>query len=49
MFIDANLTGANTLDFVVTRRDGAPLTAADDVGRLGALERATLALSLIHI
>ncbi len=26
MFIDAHLTGANTLEFVVARRDGAPLT-----------------------
>ena len=37
MFIDAHLTGANTLEFVVTRRDGAPLTSADDLRRLAAL------------
>ncbi len=43
MFIDQHLTGANTLDFMVTRRDGAPLTSADDLQRLAALEQATLA------
>ena len=43
MFIDAHLTGANALDFVVTRRDGAPLTGAADLRRLAALEQAILA------
>ena len=43
MFIDAHLTGANTLDFIVSRRDGAALTSADDLRRLGDLERAILA------
>jgi predicted RND superfamily exporter protein len=47
MFIDAHLTGANTLDFVVTRRDGAPLTAAADLRRLGALEQAILDRPLV--
>jgi hypothetical protein len=40
MFIDAHLAGANMLDFVVTRRDGAPLTGAEDLRRLAALEAA---------
>lgn len=39
-FIDAHLGGASMLDFVVTRRDGAPLTSADDLRRLAALEQA---------
>jgi predicted RND superfamily exporter protein len=47
MFIDAHLTGANTLDFIVTRRDGAPLTAADDLHRLGAFEQAIVARPLV--
>jgi hypothetical protein len=34
MFIDAHLTGANTLDFIVTRHDGGALTGADDLRRL---------------
>jgi len=43
MFIDAHLTGANTLDFIVTRHDGGALTSADDLRRLEALEQAILA------
>lgn len=38
--IDARLTGPNTLDFVVARRDGRPLTDADDVARMAAFEAA---------
>ncbi|HWP65096.1 MAG TPA: MMPL family transporter, partial [Candidatus Limnocylindria bacterium] len=40
MAVDARLTGPNTLDFVVTRRDGRPLTGADDVARMAAFEAA---------
>jgi predicted RND superfamily exporter protein len=36
MAIDARLTGPNTLDFVIARRDGKPLTGASDVARLAA-------------
>jgi len=43
LFIDANLTGANTLEFVVTRSDGTPLTSHDAVRRMAAFEQATLA------
>jgi predicted RND superfamily exporter protein len=43
MFIDANLTGTNALDFVVSRSDGAPLTGAADLQRLAAVEQAILA------
>jgi predicted RND superfamily exporter protein len=43
MFIDAHLTGANTLDFIVTRHDGGALSGADDLRRLEALEQAILA------
>ena len=40
LFIDAHLGGANALDFVVARRDGAPLTSLDAVRRMAALEAA---------
>ncbi len=40
MFIDANLTGASTLDFVVARRDGAPLATPDAVRRMAGFEQA---------
>ena len=43
IFIDAHLTGSNTLEFVVARRDGAPLTSLDDVRRMAAFEQAILA------
>jgi hypothetical protein len=43
MAIDARLTGPTTLDFVVARRDGRPLTTADDVARMAAFERAAAA------
>jgi predicted RND superfamily exporter protein len=42
MAIDARLTGPITLDFVVARRDGRPLTGADDVRRMGAFEAAAV-------
>ncbi len=34
MFIDEQLVGANSLELVVTRRDGAPLTGVDDMERI---------------
>lgn len=43
LFIDANLTGSNTLEFVAERRDGAPLTSLDAVRRMAAFEQAILA------
>jgi predicted RND superfamily exporter protein len=43
LFVDEHLTGANMLDFVVARRDGAPLASLDAVQRLAAFERAILA------
>jgi predicted RND superfamily exporter protein len=43
LFVDEHLTGANALDFVVARRDGAPLASLDAVRRLAAFERAILA------
>ena len=42
MFIDANLTGATTLEFVVARRDGAPLVSHDALLRMDAFEQAIL-------
>ena len=42
LFIDANLTGSITLEFVAERRDGAPLTSLDAVQRLAAFEQAIL-------
>jgi predicted RND superfamily exporter protein len=42
LFIDAHLTGANALEFVVARRDGAPLTGLDDSMRMAAFEAAAL-------
>jgi predicted RND superfamily exporter protein len=41
-FIDANLTGSNTLEFLVSRSDGAPLTTLDAVRRMAAFEQAIL-------
>jgi len=43
LFIDANLTGANTLEFMLARSDGEPLTSQDAVRRMAAFEQATLA------
>jgi hypothetical protein len=43
LFIDANLTGSNALEFVVARRDGAPLSSLADVRALAAFEQAILA------
>jgi len=40
--IDERLTGPNALEFVVSRRDGAPLTRLDDVLRMAAFEAAIL-------
>jgi len=42
LFIDAHLGGANRLEFVVARRDGAPLTSQGAVRRMAELERAIL-------
>ncbi len=42
LFIDENLTGSNTLEFVVERSDGEPLTSLDAVHRMAAFEQATL-------
>ncbi len=42
LFIDAHLTGANTLEFIVARRDGAPLTSLDAVRRMAAFEESVL-------
>ena len=42
LFIDANLTGSNTLEFVASRHDGAPLTSLADVQRMAAFEQAIL-------
>jgi hypothetical protein len=42
-FIDANLTGTSTLEFVLARRDGASLVGTDAVRRLAEFERAILA------
>ena len=36
LFIDENLTGSNTLEFVVARSDGTALTSLDDVRRMAA-------------
>jgi hypothetical protein len=41
MAIDATLTGADALDFIIERRDGAPMTTLDDMHRLASLEAAT--------
>lgn len=38
LFIDTHLTGVNSIDLVVQRRDGEPLVALDDVERLATLE-----------
>jgi len=42
LFVDDHLTGANTLEFVVARRDGAPLTGLESVKRMAAFEAAVL-------
>ena len=43
LFIDTQLTGANTLDFVVARQDGASLASLDAIQRMAAFEQAILA------
>jgi len=43
LFIDANLTGSITLEFVAARRDGAPLTSLAAVRSMAAFEQAVLA------
>ncbi|MBS1104618.1 MAG: hypothetical protein H6Q91_120 [Deltaproteobacteria bacterium] len=43
MFIDSHLSGASTLEFVVARRDAAPLVSQDAVQRMAAFEQAVLA------
>lgn len=42
-FVDAHLTGTLPLDFVVRRRDGAPVLSLDGTRRLAALEDAVRA------
>jgi predicted RND superfamily exporter protein len=42
LYIDSHLTGASTLEFVVTRRDGASLVSQDAVSRMAAFEQAAL-------
>jgi len=42
LYIDEHLAGANTLEFVVARRDGGPLTTRDAVARMAAFESAAL-------
>jgi len=42
MFIDSHLSGASTLEFVVSRRDAAPLASQDAVQRMAAFEQAVL-------
>jgi predicted RND superfamily exporter protein len=41
-FIDSHLTGTNTLEFVVTRSDGASLVSHDAVRRMAAFEQSAL-------
>lgn len=38
-FIDENLTGVNSLEFLITRRDGKQLTSVEDVRRIDAMSR----------
>lgn len=38
LFVDRNLTGSSAIEFVLSRRDGRPLTSLDDVRRLAAFE-----------
>ncbi len=42
LYIDSHLTGTNTLEFVVTRRDGASLASHDAVARMAAFEQSAL-------
>lgn len=39
MYIDRHLTGANSVELIVRRHDGAPMIGVDDVRRLEALEQ----------
>ncbi len=43
LFIDGALPGVNTLEFLVSRRDGAPLTSPGDVRRIEAFRESALA------
>jgi len=43
MFIDHELAGIHTLEFVVSRRDGGPLTSMDALSRLARFREALLA------
>ncbi len=43
LYIDANLTGSNALEFVAARRDGASLVSLAGVRRMAAFEQAVLA------
>lgn len=40
LFVDRNLTGSSAIEFVVSRRDGRPLTSLEDVRRLAVFEEA---------
>jgi predicted RND superfamily exporter protein len=42
LYIDSHLTGTNTLEFVVTRSDGASLVSHDAVRRMAAFEQSAL-------
>jgi predicted RND superfamily exporter protein len=44
MFIDEHLTGVHALEFLVERRDGAPLVRPGDVARIERFERTAAAL-----
>ncbi len=42
LFIDRNLSGVNSLEFVVTRNDGKPLSTPGDMRRIAAFRELTL-------
>jgi predicted RND superfamily exporter protein len=42
MFIDARFPGVYSLEFLLSRRDGRPMTTPDDLGRLASFEAAAL-------
>jgi predicted RND superfamily exporter protein len=47
IYIDDHLTGSNSLELMLERRDGAPLTALEDVRRIAALQEGLLELDEI--
>jgi hypothetical protein len=42
MFIDRNLAGVNSLEFMLSRKDGKPLTSLEDLSRMEAFKEMTL-------